>query len=92
MADECYKYLVLTMDRIVDATCAPIPEMVSPAFYMAKQYAQQAEEKCHIILKETLKELDRGFEAAKRGDIREAKIASAIARLNLLEEVEKGEK
>jgi hypothetical protein len=89
MADECYKYLVLTMDRIVDATCAPIPEMVAPAFYMAKQYAEQAQAKCGIQLPETLKQLERGFSAAKEGNIREAKIASSIARLNLLEEVEK---
>jgi len=91
MADECYKYLVLTMDRIKDAECAPLKEMVEPAFTMAKQYALGVESKCAIPLKETLEEIERGISAAKRGDWREAGIAAAIARLNLLKEV-KGEK
>jgi hypothetical protein len=87
MTDECYKYLALVMDRIKDAECTPLKEMVEPAFYMAKQFALTAESKCAIKLEETLKDIERGLSAAKRGDWKEAGIAAAIARLNFLKEV-----
>lgn len=76
------------MDRIKDAECAPLKEMVEPSFRAAKQYVEQAQEYCKMRLPKTLEEIERGLSAAKRGDFREAGIAAAIARLNLLKELE----